>query len=74
MATDNFNELDGILRMDGFVSSGDGFFGQPSVLDSASEVFNDMLGAKGQHTRTAFAVHRLPLNASIELCVSFAVV
>ncbi len=71
-ATDGFDQLDGLLRLEGYVASSDSFCGQPSILNSASQLFSDVLGDRGIHARTAFSVTRLPLNAPIELCVSFA--
>jgi enamine deaminase RidA (YjgF/YER057c/UK114 family) len=67
-----FGRLRGLLRVDGFVASAEGFFDQPQVLDGASEVFLLALGDRGKHARTAFAPPRLPKNNSIELVVTFA--
>jgi len=72
-ATEGFEELDGLLRLDGYIASADTFHAQPAILDAASEVLSNHLGAKGRHARTAFAVPRLPLDATVELAVSFAV-
>ncbi len=72
-ATDTFEQLSGLLRLDGFVASLDSFHGQPGILNAASQLFSEVLEDRGTHTRTAFSVPRLPLNASVELCVSFAV-
>jgi len=71
-ALDGFGRLRGLLRVDGFVASADGFFEQPQVLDGASEVFLLAFGDRGKHARTAFAPPRLPKNNSIELVVTFA--
>jgi enamine deaminase RidA (YjgF/YER057c/UK114 family) len=71
-ALDGFGRLRGLLRVDGFVASADGFIEQPQVLDGASEVFLLALGERGKHARTAFAPTRLPKNNSIELVVTFA--
>ncbi|MEL6372932.1 MAG: RidA family protein [Pseudomonadota bacterium] len=70
--TDGFSNLDGILRLDGYIASADHFQSQPIVLDAASELFEEVLSNAGRHARGAFAVPRLPLNAAVELCVSFA--
>ena len=72
-ATDGFATLDGLLRLDGHVASADEFIDQPTILDAASEVFLDHLGDQGTHARTAFAPSRLPLNAPIELCLTFTI-
>lgn len=62
-----------LLRVDGHLASADGWTGQPAVLDAASEVFLHLLGNRGRHARTAFAPARLPLDAPVELVVTFAV-
>lgn len=69
--TDGFKTLDGLLRLEGYVASAKGFVDQPQILDVASKLFVDTLGERGRHARTVIAVPHLPLNASIELCVSF---
>lgn len=67
-----FDRLVGILRLDGVVASTDGFRDHPRVVDGASEVINDALGARGLHARTVIPVHRLPMDAAVELIVAFA--
>jgi enamine deaminase RidA (YjgF/YER057c/UK114 family) len=71
--TNGFETLDGLLVMDGYVASGEGFFAQSKILDPASELFVAFLGERGHHARTAFAVPQLPLDAPVELAVTFAV-
>ncbi len=71
-ATDKFEQLSGLLRLDGYVASSDSFHRQPGILNAASQLFSEVLGDRGTHARAAFSVPRLPLNAPIELCVSFA--
>ena len=70
-ALDGFDRLDGLLHLAGHVASADDFVDQPEVLDGASELFAFALGERGMHTRTAFAVPRLPKNISIELELNF---
>lgn len=62
-----------LLRLDGYVASAAHFFEQPAVLDAASALFLRLLGEAGRHARTAFAAPRLPLDAPVELVVTFAV-
>ena len=64
--------LTGLMRLEGFVASADDFYDQPAVLDAASELFLEVLGDRGTHARAAFAVPRLPMNAPVELVVTFA--
>lgn len=62
-----------LLRVDGYVASAAGFLRQPQVLDGASDAFRRLLGERGRHARTAFAVPKLPLDAPVELVVTFGV-
>ena len=62
-----------LLRVDGVVASAPGFLAQPAVLDGASELLRQVLGDAGEHARSAIAVERLPLDAAVELVVTFAV-
>jgi enamine deaminase RidA (YjgF/YER057c/UK114 family) len=67
-----FDRLAGLLRVDGFVASAPGFTDQPAVLDGASDLLVDVLGERGVHARSAVGVAVLPLNAAVELVVTFA--
>lgn len=71
-ALSGFERLVSLLRVEGHVSSAPGYFDQPRVLNAASDLFSEVLGEKGVHTRAAFAAAQLPLNASIELVVTAA--
>lgn len=44
-----FERLRKIARVEGHVSSADGFFGQPAVIDGASDLFAAVLGDKAGH-------------------------
>lgn len=72
-ALSGFDRLVSLVRVEGHVASAPGWTAQPRVLDYASNLFVEALGAKGAHTRAAFAAPQLPLNASIELVVTAAV-
>ena len=56
-----------IVRINGFVQSENGFHGQAEILNTASQFFADVLGEKGIHTRTAYGIFELPVNATVEL-------
>ncbi|NTZ83317.1 RidA family protein [Burkholderia metallica] len=64
-----FERLRKIVRIEGHVSSADGFFGQPAVIDGASDLFAAVLGAKAGHARSAFSQHQLPADAAVILIV-----
>ena len=61
-----------LLRVDGAVASAADFVEQPAVLDTASGLFLALLGGAGRHARSAIGVPRLPLDAAVELAVTFA--
>jgi enamine deaminase RidA (YjgF/YER057c/UK114 family) len=62
-----FERLHHIVRLEGHVSSADGFHDQPAVLDGASDLFAAVLGDKAGHARSAFSHRQLPANATVEL-------
>ncbi|WP_321960285.1 RidA family protein [Paraburkholderia sp. J7] len=64
-----FERLHHIVRMEGHVSSAEGFLDQPAVLDAASDLFAATLGEKAGHARSAFSHSQLPLNLPVELVV-----
>ena len=71
--TNGWRSFGGLLRVEGYVASARGFANQPEILDRASQLFVDALGERGRHARAAFSVEQLPLNAAVELLVTFAV-
>jgi enamine deaminase RidA (YjgF/YER057c/UK114 family) len=50
-----------IVKVVGFVSSDPSFFGQPGVLNGASELLGEIFGDRGVHARSAVGVAVLPL-------------
>ncbi len=72
-SSNGWHSFAGLLRMEGYIASVRGFANQPEILDRASRLLVDVLGKRGAHARAAFSVEQLPLNASVELVVSFAV-
>ncbi len=70
-ALPSWDRFGGLLRVEGFVASASGFTSQPEVLDGASRLFVDVLGDRGVHARAALSVEQLPLNAPVELVVTF---
>ena len=59
-----------VVKVTGFVSSRPSFTGQAGVLNGASDFFQDIFGTP--HARSAVGVAALPLNASVEVEVEFA--
>jgi enamine deaminase RidA (YjgF/YER057c/UK114 family) len=56
-----------IVKVNGFVASTPDFYGQPQVLNGASELLGEIFGDAGLHARAAVGVAVLPLNAPVEL-------
>jgi len=72
LALGGWERFGGLLRVEGHVASAPDFLKQPLVLDGASEFFVRALGPElGAHARTAFHATRLPLDAPVELAVTF---
>ena len=62
--------LDNVLEISqviGFVLSADGFGDQPKVMNGASELLVEVLGAAGKHTRAAVGANALPFSATVEI-------
>jgi enamine deaminase RidA (YjgF/YER057c/UK114 family) len=51
----------------GFVLSAEGFGDQPKVLNGASELFVEVLGDSGKHTRAALGTNALPFSTTVEV-------
>jgi len=58
-----------IVKVSGFVNSEPNFTQHPKVINAASELFFEIFGEKGQHTRIAVGVSSLPLNSMTEIDV-----
>ena len=56
-----------IVRLSGFVNSVPEFSQQPKVINPASDLFFEIFGEKGKHTRIAVGVSSLPLNSMTEI-------
>jgi len=61
------------LRLDGYVSSAPAFIQQSAVINGASDLMVEILGARGRHTRTAVGAQGLPLDACVEIAGVFAI-
>ena len=61
------DDIDRIVKLTVFVSSSEGFTGQPKVANGASELLEKIFGDKGKHVRSAVGVSELPLNSTVEI-------
>jgi enamine deaminase RidA (YjgF/YER057c/UK114 family) len=62
-----------VVRMVGYVASGEGFVQQPAVINGASDLLVQLFGEAGRHARVAVGAPELPLNSPVELELIFQV-
>jgi enamine deaminase RidA (YjgF/YER057c/UK114 family) len=56
-----------VVKVVGFVASSPSFFGQPGVINGASELLGEVFGDAGKHARSAVGVSVLPLDSPVEV-------
>jgi enamine deaminase RidA (YjgF/YER057c/UK114 family) len=61
------DNVDQVMQVTGFVLSAEGFGDQPKVLNGASDLFVDVLGDAGRHTRLALGTNALPFSVTVEI-------
>lgn len=61
-----------VVKVVVYVASNPGFTDQHKVANGASELLAQVFGDAGRHARAAVGVAELPLNASVEVDVTFA--
>lgn len=69
-------ELDRVTRVveiGGFVNSAPDFYDHPKVLNGASDLFFEVFGDIGRHTRFAVGVAAIPFNFAIEVKAHFEI-
>ena len=68
----DIDQIEKIVRVGGFVNGIPGFVAIPAVINGASELLIKLFGeVNGKHARTAIGVAELPLNAPVEVAVSY---
>ncbi len=61
-----------VLKVVVYVASSAGFTEQHKVANGASDLLAEVFGEAGKHCRAAVGVAELPLNATVEVDVTFA--
>ncbi|MGP0225156.1 RidA family protein [Paenarthrobacter sp. NCHU4564] len=56
-----------LVQIRGYVASTPAFIDHPAVIDAASDIFREALGARGEHARVAIGVAALPKGACVEV-------
>ena len=68
---DDVENVNKIVRIVCYVSGAPGFINQPFVANGASELFKELWGEEGVAARSAIGVAELPLNAPVEVELTF---
>ena len=63
----NLDRVTRIVKLSGFVNSDPEFYQHPKVINAASDLFFEIFGYKGKHSRIAMGVACLPLNSMTEI-------
>lgn len=70
---DGVDHLVRVVKVVGFVASDPAFTGQPAVINGASDLLQEVFGEAGIHARSAVGVAALPLDAPVEVEVTFQI-
>jgi len=73
---DAIGSLEGVVRcvfLGGYVNAIEGFAESPLVINGASDLFVEIFGEAGRHSRAAVAVSGLPKNSTVEIQCVFEV-
>lgn len=63
----SLDRISKIVRVSGFVNSTGDFTEHPKIINAASDMFFEIFGEKGKHSRIAVGVSSLPLNSTVEI-------
>lgn len=63
----SIDRVKNIVSVNGYVNAVAGFPDSPKVINGASDLFVEIFGDRGRHTRTAIGVPALPRNALVEV-------
>lgn len=63
----NWDKLEQIVKLQGFVSSTPDYYEQPLVINGASDLLVEALGDRGRHARTAVGTNVLPFRIPLEV-------
>jgi enamine deaminase RidA (YjgF/YER057c/UK114 family) len=67
------NNIVGLNHLDAYYKSTEHWDEAPKVVNGASDLFLNVLGDTGIHSRSIFGVHHLPRNFSVGLTASFTI-
>lgn len=64
---DNWDSVNEVVKIGGFVNCTSEFKEQPKIINGASNMLVEILGEKGRHSRFAVGTNSLPLNMAVEI-------
>jgi enamine deaminase RidA (YjgF/YER057c/UK114 family) len=67
MELGTLDKISRIIKVSGFVNSAQEFTKHPLVINAASDLFFEIFGEKGKHSRIAVGVSSLPLGSMTEI-------
>lgn len=68
-----FDNIVGLNHFDAYFQAAENWDDSPFVVNGASDLFVNILGEKGKHSRAIFGVHSLPRNFSVGLTATFTI-
>jgi enamine deaminase RidA (YjgF/YER057c/UK114 family) len=69
----DLDRVEAVLKLTGYVASAPGFVDQPTVVNGASVLLEQVLGDAGKHARAALGLAELPGGAPVEVDLVLAV-
>jgi enamine deaminase RidA (YjgF/YER057c/UK114 family) len=69
----SLDKVERVLSVFGMVNAVEGFGDQPKVINGCSDLFVEVFGEAGRHTRAAVGMGTLPLEISVEIVATMAV-
>ncbi|MCJ7733933.1 MAG: RidA family protein [Anaerolineales bacterium] len=63
----DLNQVERVVKLNGYVNSAPDFDQQPMVINGASELLEQIFGERGRHARTSVGVSDLPGHIPVEI-------
>lgn len=72
-ALGDLSKIRKVVKITAFVAADSSFYDIPQVANGASDLFVDILGDAGKHSRSAIGISVLPMNVPVEIEAIFEV-
>ena len=63
----DWEQLDGFIKLGGFVNCNDNFTNHPQIINGASNLLVKIFDEQGKHTRFAVGTNSLPMDIAVEI-------